>query len=197
MANFNFTSPIKGVRLHKPTPLVAEQVLVTDVKLPTDAPARVKTLKSEGRKWYLTVAYHPDTEQPFALFCHTNHNEKSVLTNDAVDKLLTLASTKGILQEHIDSVVDKCKSEPNVSKLTRTISLLLRHNVAISAIVQCLDTVSDITVGSFVFQVKKFLAHYILNGEVVESEKCSACGGTLVYSEGCMSCRDCGHSKCS
>lgn len=195
-SSITITQPIISVRLNKPLTFEPERVLVTDVSLPTDAPARVKTLRSEGRKWYLTVAYHPNTEQPFALFCHTNHAEKSVLTNDAIDRLIDLATAKGILEEHITSVIEKCKAEPNVGKLTRTISLLLRHNVSISSIVQCLDTVPGITVGSFIFQVKKFLSQYIRNGEVVESESCPACGGTLVYSEGCMSCRDCGASKC-
>jgi hypothetical protein len=196
MANFNITSKIKSVTLGTSTASAPETVIVTDVKLPTDAPARVKTLKSEGRKWYLTVAYHPDTEQPFALFCHTNHKEKSIATTDAVDKLIDLARSKGILEDHISTTIEKCKSEPNISKLTRTISLLLRHNVAIRNIVSTLDQVSDVSVASFLFQVKKFLSQYIKNGEIVETEKCPSCGGTLVFSEGCMTCRDCGHSKC-
>lgn len=196
MANFKITQKIVSVQLKQEVPTEPEKVIVTDVKLPTDAPARVKTIKSEGRKWYLTVAYHPNTEQPFALFCHTNHKEKSIATADAIERLLALAESKGILHEHIATTVEKCKLEPNISKLTRTISLLLRHNVAIKSIVATMDTIPDITVASFIFQVKKFLSQYIKNGEVVDTEVCPACGGTLVFSEGCMMCRDCGASKC-
>ena len=196
-SNIIITQRITGVALAAPLTAEPEEVIITDVKLPEDAPARVKTLRSEGRKWYLTITYHPDTNQPFALFCHTNHKEKSVLTEDVVDRLNDLARSKGILESHISTNIDKCASEPNVSKLTRTISLLLRHGVAIRHIVSTLDATPSITVGSFIFQLKKFLSQYIKNGEVVETEKCSACGGTLVFSEGCMTCRDCGTSKCS
>lgn len=175
-----------------------EGVIVTDVKLPTDAEARLKTLKAEGKKWYLTVAYHPNSDLPFAMFCHTNHKEKTATTSDAVVRLIALARTSGILEEHVKGLEDKIDQENNVSKLTRVISLLLRHRVKIATIVKELDNMEDIYVGSFLFQVKKFLSQYIQNGEKVEGSVCSECGATnIVYSEGCMQCLNCGSSKCS
>lgn len=174
-----------------------QQVIVTDVKLPTDAQARLKTLKAEGKKWYLTVAYHPDSELPFALFCHTNHKEKGAQTSDAVSRLLALARTSGILEEHILGLEAKIEHDTNVSKLTRIISLLLRHRVQIAKIVRELDKMEDIFAGSFLFQIKKFLSQYLKDGEKVEGETCTECGSSnLVYSEGCMMCADCGSSKC-
>lgn len=174
-----------------------DTVLVTDVQLPADAKARVKTLKAEGKKWYLTVAYHPDSELPFALFCHTNHKEKGAQTSDAVVRLISLARTSGILEEHVKNLEDKIEQDNNVSKLTRVISLLLRHRVKISNIVRELDKMEDIYVGSFLFQIKKFLSHYVKDGEKVEGGKCSDCGSTnLIYSEGCTVCADCGSSRC-
>lgn len=187
---------IVNVGLHKPESILdVEVVLATDVQLPTDAPARMKTLKADGKKWYLTVVYHSDTGRPFALFCHTNSKEKSVSTNIAIDGLISLAYSKGILAEHINKTLDKCEVESNVSKLTRVISLLLRHGVHIKNIVNELDKF-ETTVGSFLFQIKKFLSQYIKDGEKVENSVCTECGGTLVYSEGCMMCTSCGSSKC-
>ena len=190
---------IVGVSLYKesPTTDVEERVTVTDVKLPSDAPARMKTLRAENKKWYLTIVFR-DTEatQPFALFCQTNSLEKSAQTSDALERLLALARTKGILEQHIQSTADKCANSSNTSKLTRAVSLLLRHGVLIKNIVAELDKMQDVMVGSFLFQIKKFLSQYIQDGEVVDSETCSTCGGTLVFSEGCMMCRDCGNSKC-
>lgn len=173
-----------------------EVVLATDVKLPDDAPARMKTLRSENKKWYLTVVFHEDTNKPFALFVRTNNKEKTVQTSDAMVRLEALARRKGILEEHIDKTIEKCEHETNVDKLARFISLLLRHGVSIKNIVACLDEMEDVIVGSFLFQIKKFLSQYIKDGAVVETEKCSECGGVLVYSEGCMMCRECGNSKC-
>jgi hypothetical protein len=174
-----------------------EEIIKEDVKLPDDSPARMKTLRAEGKKWYLTVVYHETTEQPFAMFCHTNSHDKSTQTSDAVERLVKLARKKKIQKKHIDATLEKTNVDSNVSKLTRIISLLLRHGVLIKNIVAELDRMEDIFVGSFLFQVKKFLSQYIHNGEEVEGSVCSECGGTLVFSEGCMSCRDCGNSKCS
>lgn len=173
-----------------------EEIITEDIKLPDDAPARMKILHSEGKKWYLTIVYHPKTENPFALFVHTNAKEKSVTTNNAVDLLLKLARRKKIKKKYINDLVDKCKLENNVGKLTRTISLLLRHGVLIKNIVATLDKVDDVFVGSFLFQIKKFLSQYIKDGEEVEDDSCTECGGVLVYSEGCLMCTSCGSSKC-
>lgn len=175
---------------------IDEKVIPTDIRLPDDSPARMKVLKAEGKKWYLTIVYHEDTNQPFALFCHTNHPEKGAQTSDAIGRLTELAESKGIYQEHITDVLDKCKNENNVTKLTRVISLLLRHGVLIKNIVKCLDQMEDIFVGSFLFQLKKFLSQYIKDGEIVDDSSCTQCQGVLIYSEGCMVCSSCGASKC-
>lgn len=191
------TKKIIGVGLKKPLDSVEEPEIIkaTDVKLPGDAPARMKTLKADGKKWYLTVVYHEETNKPFALFCQTNHKEKSVSTNIALDGLVELARVKGILDEHITRTVEKCHNEPNTTKLTRVISLLLRHGVHIKNIVAELDKI-DPGIGSFLFQLKKFLSSYIKDGEKVENGACSDCGGTMIFSEGCMMCTSCGNSKC-
>lgn len=199
MESFKIDKKIVSVRLGGSSKKEEyEGVIVTDVKLPTDAKARLKTLKAEGKKWYLTVAYHPDSDLPFAMFCHTNNKEKSAQTSDAVTRMITLARSSGILEEHIKGLEDKIDQDNNVSKLTRVISMLLRHRVKIANIVKELDKMEDIYVGSFLFQVKKFLSQYIKDGEKVEGSVCSNCGSSsLIYSEGCMQCADCGSSKCS
>lgn len=187
--------PIKSFKIVDETDY-EEKIIPDGISLPDDAPARMKVLKSEGKKWYLTIVYEPETHQPFALFAHTNANEKTASTSNAVDLLTALALRKGIGTPHIESTLEKCKSENNVGKLTRTISLLLRHGVAIKNVVKELDKVEDLFIGSFLFQIKKFLSQYIKDGEEVEDENCQDCGGVMVYSEGCMMCSSCGSSKC-
>jgi len=174
-----------------------ESVIVTDVKLPSDAPARMKTLRADGKKWYMTVVYLPNTEKPYALFCSTNNKEKTAQTSDAVERLIELARFKGILEEHIAKLQEKMSADNNVNKLTRSISLLLRHNVSIVNIVSVLDQMEDIFVGSFLFQVKKFLSAYIKDGQRVEDGKCDDCGSkNVIYVEGCLQCVDCGSGHC-
>jgi ribonucleoside-diphosphate reductase alpha chain len=173
-----------------------EEIILDDVKLPASSPAIVKKIKAEGKKWYLTVILDDEQKRPFALFVQTNAVEKNVTTVDAVDKLLELARNKGIPDRHIVDVEDKMAGEANAVKIARMISLLLRHGVLIKNIIRVLDTI-DVTIGSFIFQIKKFLSQYIKDGEKVEGVKCENCGSNnVVYSEGCYKCNDCGSSKC-
>lgn len=173
-----------------------EEIILDDVKMPDSAPAVMKTIRAEGKKWYLTIVYNETTNRPFALFVKTNSHEKTVVTNDAVDLLIDFAKNKNIPKSHIESVIAKIGSDSNASKITRIISFLLRHGVLIKNICLVLDKVEDVYVGSFIFQIKKFLQTYIKDGETVDGEKCSECGGKMIYSEGCFKCMDCGSSKC-
>lgn len=199
MENINIKGKITSYKLMDINTIteVEETIIPTDIKLPEDNPARVKVLRAEGKKWYLTVVYHVDSEQPFALFCKTNHSEGTAQTSDAINRLITLARNKGILHKHIEDIINKCKNDSNVGKLTRVISLLLRHGVLVKNIVKCIDQMEDIFIGSFLFQIKKLLSNYIKDGEKVEGTSCDLCGSQLVFSEGCMSCTGCGASKCS
>jgi len=190
---------IVSVSLNKlaPKEQAPEEVILDSVKLPDDSPARMKVLRSEGRKWYLTVVYHKSTEQPFALFCHTNSPEKSASTSDAVERMLGLARRKKIPEDYVRDVEKKIHHESNTTKLTRVISLLLRHGVLIKNIVAELNRMEDIYVNSFLFQLKKFLSNYIMDGEVADDQECEECGGKIIYSGGCFMCSSCGSSKCS
>lgn len=198
MESFKFESKVTGFKLkEKKAESTSEVVVPTDVKLPNDAPARVRTLKAEGKKWYLTTVYRDDGVL-FALFCQSNHHEKNTQTLDAVIRLQDLALRKGVLPEHVEKTVSKINGDNNVSKLARMISLNLRHGILPASIVNEIDKMKDVFVGSFLFQIKKFLGKYIEEGQAISGEVCSSCGSDkLVFSEGCLSCLDCGGSKCS
>jgi len=172
-----------------------EEIILDTVKLPVSSPATMKILKAEGRKWYLTVL-HTDDNRPHALFVHTNAIEKTIQTSDAIDALTALARKKGIPENFVAATLEKAKSDSNSSKVARVISLNLRHGVLIKNIVFELDKL-DMFVGSFLFQVKKFLSSYVKDGERIEGATCETCGGTnIVFSEGCSKCMTCGSSKC-
>ena len=155
------------------------------LNLPDSLPASLKTLRAEGRKWYLTVIMNEPQTKPVALFVQTNHSEKNVLAENTVDILLNLARSKGIPEKHIIDTVNKSTHDSNATKVCRMISLCLRHGVLIRNIVGELDKV-DCIAGTFVFHVRKYLASFIKDGEKVSNENCQSCGSTnVVYQEGC------------
>lgn len=173
-----------------------EEIILDDVKLPDSLPATVKTLRAEGRKWYLTCIWNDQQTRPNALFVHTNNHEKGVTTSDAIEQLVQLARDKGIPERHVAATIEKFSSDNNATKIARMISLNLRHGVLIKNIVLALDRVKDINVGSFLYQIRKFLSTFIKDGEVVDDEVCTECAGKVVYREGCKICVSCGVSKC-
>lgn len=174
-----------------------EEIIVEEVKMPAASPALVKILKAEGRKWYLTVVQAENSDRPYALFVHTNSPEKGVTTNDAVERLIALARKKKIKEQYVSDLEAKVQNENNVSKITRSLSLLLRHGVLIKNIVYELNKVENVFVGSFLFQITKFLTQYIKDGTTVEGAQCQECGSSnVVFSEGCYKCVNCGSSRC-
>jgi ribonucleoside-diphosphate reductase alpha chain len=176
-----------------------EEIILSEAKLPDSMTAETKVLRdheSGARKWYVTVNLN-ENKAPVALFVQTNAPEKSVTTNDALDRLIALARVKGIPEQFITSTIQKCHNDSNVVKIARTIGLLLRHGVRIKNIVSVIDKVEGVTFASFLFHLKKLLSGYIRDGEVVDGEKCSQCGGKLIFESGCQKCLNCGGSKCS
>ena len=175
-----------------------EEVILEDVKMPSNSPATIKTLRAESKKWYLTTVLNEQQTRPMALFVHTNSPEATITTSDAVERLIQLAGDKGIPDVWIDETLSKIGACNNVTKIARAISLNLRHGVLIRNIVATLDDVDDVFVGSFLFQIRKFLSTYIKDGEVAENtDACPECGShQMIYQEGCVVCASCGWSKC-
>ena len=175
-----------------------EEIIFEDIKVPTQSDAQFSVIRAEGKKWYLTTIMNESGKRPIAFFVHTNAHEKTVTTSDAVECLLDLAKKKGIPQQWIDSTEDKIRSDNNPTKIARCISLNLRHGVLIKNVVNALDDVKDVFVGTFLFQIKKYLSTWIKDGEKVDSGACPECGAenSAVYSEGCIKCSNCGYSKC-
>lgn len=188
---------VLSAKEEKDAPASDEEIILEDVKLPESAPALVKTFKANQNKWYVTVIMNEANNRPFALFVTTNVHEPNVTTFDAVERLLALAVAKGIPEKHINEIEHKIKRDNNHTKVSRIISLLLRHGVFIRNIVTTLDGIEDVVVGSFLFQIKKFLTTFIKDGEKVVGQKCPECNGDLIYESGCSRCIQCGNSKCS
>lgn len=174
-----------------------EEIVQDDVRIPSKSPATMNIIKAEGKKYYLTSIMDDENKRPIALFVNTNHHEKTATTHDAVERLLNLAREKSIPEKWINETEQKIANDTNINKLARTISLLLRHGVFIKNVVRVLDQVEDVYVGSFLFQIKKYLSQYIRDGEQADGVMCNACGSSnVVFSEGCFKCVDCGSSKC-
>jgi ribonucleoside-diphosphate reductase alpha chain len=56
----------------------------------------------------------------------------------------------------------------------------------------------DASINTWKNGVARALKKYIPDGTAAPDKKCSGCGDPdgLIYEEGCLKCKSCGHSKC-
>ena len=86
---------------------------------------------------------------------------------------------------------------PNHAGYTRVISTSLRHGVPVQFLVEQMQKDKEADLFSFSKVISRCLKNYILDGTTVD-KVCPHCGaeGSLVYQEGCVTCKSCGSSKC-
>lgn len=167
----------------------------TDVKLPEQYPAHGYILKSEGKKWYVHVAFKDKAcTRPFAIFVNTNNREDNVVTFNALEKLEEIARSEGLKVEFIDEVKRKYAYQKNPVKICRMLGFLLRHNVEVLTIVMGFDDLGA-SPGTFVFRMKKFLSQFVT--KIPDPTVCPECGEkSIVFESGCFGCKNCGYQKC-
>lgn len=85
------------------------------------------------------------------------------------------------------------------SAFSRVLSLSLRHGTPVQYVVEQLLKGSDKDSDLFSFSkvMSRVLKTYIKDGSKPSQKKCDVCSSTnLAFQQGCVSCLDCGHSKC-
>jgi len=91
------------------------------------------------------------------------------------------------------------KFNPEFWNYAKLISGVLRHGMPIHKVV---DTVTSLqfdndNINSWKAGVARALKKYIPNGTIADGTVCGECGSAnVIYQEGCLTCSDCGSSKC-
>ena len=175
-------------------------VILDDVKLPSEYHSKGYVIKDNNKKkWYVNIAFADSgLTKPFAVFVNTNAKESHEVAEETIDALMKLAKSSGIKRQLIGDQLEKYLGQSNVIKIARAIGFLLRHNIKIIDIVDVLDE-GNYPLSSFTFHIKRLLKQFIKDGTKVsgKSSVCPQCGGTMIFQEGCILCKDCSYSKCS
>lgn len=166
--------------------------ILDEYEYPSSGEAKYKVIRSEDRKWYIHYSIDSETKLPNSIFVNTNATETTILTEDVIEQLIKLAK-KYIKNKYIEELQEKSHKQTNVTKIARTLGLLLRHRVPIIEIVKTIESINP-PISSFVFQIKKLLSDYI-EGEFT-GDKCPECDSQMIYESGCCMCRQCGYTKC-
>ena len=92
------------------------------------------------------------------------------------------------------------KFNPEFWNYAKLISGILRHGMPIEHVLHLIEGLhlNDATINTWKNGVERALKPYIPDGtKAVNGETCNNCGSeNLIYQEGCLSCQDCGNSKC-
>jgi ribonucleoside-diphosphate reductase alpha chain len=91
------------------------------------------------------------------------------------------------------------KFEPVFWNYAKLISGTLRHGMPIHKVVELVSSLllDDDSINTWKAGVARALKKYIPDGTKAEGSECGNCGSeNLIYQEGCLTCKDCGHSKC-
>jgi ribonucleoside-diphosphate reductase alpha chain len=176
-------------------------------KRPKKLEADVVKFYNDREKWVAIVGIFKD--RPYEIF--TGRAEDSFSILGKVDKGWVIKNRNGDGKARYDfQYMDKEGYKITIEGLSRTfnkeyhnyarlISGVLRHGMPL---VYAVDMVSNLhleeeTLNTWKNGVVRTLKRYVPNGTVPVDNMCPECGEeSLVYEEGCLNCKSCGHSKC-
>lgn len=91
------------------------------------------------------------------------------------------------------------KFNPEFWNYAKLFSSTLRHGMPIDKIVDLINSLQldSESINTWKNGVVRALKRYIENGTQAKGQRCSNCNSEqLIYQEGCLTCKDCGSSKC-
>ena len=174
-----------------------EHIVKTDApERPLELPCDVHHIKVKGASYFVLVCLLHD--DPYEVFAGKNgFIDKKVKTGIIIRKKRPKGMYKAVLEDdsEISPINATCSEEEDA--LTRMTSTSLRHGADIHHVVQQLEKVKgDMT--SFAKSMARAWKKYIPDGKKEQGE-CPECNAqdALIRQEGCITCTQCGYSKCT
>jgi len=202
---FNPNGSLKGILSVKPEakdPVVS--IKRTDApKRPKELPAKVYEITIKAEKYLIIIGMlHGSVYEVFIMNKQEAEEWEGYNNANPNAEYFVCKKDKG---KYSLEIKDQDKNKviiTNINKYheyegpTRLLSTALRHGTPLEYLVDQLSKSS--AYGSWGKAVVKVLKMYASSGEKINNEqKCPTCAqATLVYKEGCISCSNCGWSKC-
>jgi ribonucleoside-diphosphate reductase alpha chain len=174
-------------------------------KRPDELECSLTTFMNKGERWIGLIGLLDG--KPYEIF--TGKHENFPIPTYVETAKIVRRKTNGA--SNYDVVyLDKLGSEiriPNLNHafdkefydMAKTFSAILRHGMPLPYVIQLIDGLNldgDI-ITTWKAGVKRMLKKFIKEGTSMSGKKCKECDSeSLQYTEGCLSCKNCGLSKC-
>jgi ribonucleoside-diphosphate reductase alpha chain len=178
-------------------------------KRPEELDADVVRFQNNKDKWVAFIGLID--EKPYEIFTGLQDDEDGILLPRSVTRGKIIKSRDDEGNSRYDfqytnkrgykTTIEglSYKFNPVFWNYAKLISGILRHGMPIHKVV---DTVTSLqldndTINSWKAGVARALKKYIPNGTIADGAICGECGSkNVIYQEGCLTCNDCGSSKC-
>ncbi|MBN2774418.1 MAG: adenosylcobalamin-dependent ribonucleoside-diphosphate reductase [Prolixibacteraceae bacterium] len=176
---------------------------------PEELEADVVRFQNNKEKWVAFIGMIG--EKPYEIFTGLSDDEDGILLPRSVTKGKIIKSREDDETSRYDfQYVNKrgykttieglsFKFNPVFWNYAKLISGVLRHGMPIHKVVELVTSLQldNDTINSWKAGVARALKKYVPNGTIAEDAKCGECGSeNIIYQEGCLTCKDCGSSKC-
>jgi len=177
-------------------------------KRPSKIEAEIVRFMNHDEKWIAFVGLL--NNKPYEIF--TGKSEDSFVIPTWVNRGWIIKNNADNGKKRYDfQYVDKDGYKVTIEGLSRSfnkeywnygklISGVLRHGMPIQNVVDLvgnLNLYSD-SINTWKNGIERALKKFIPDGTYAKDKECSSCGDRdgLIYEEGCLKCKSCGHSKC-
>lgn len=196
---FNPEGSMKGILEYRDEKKETEIHRVTAPERPRELTAHIHRIRAGGKSRLIVTGLYKGSL--YELFCIDEPEEGFPLGNRTGGRVVKAGPgrydlvVEGESPLVIEDFTNLYKSTD--SSLARLISMALRHGTPLQFITKQLAR--DTNFVGFERTVSRVIKQYIRDGEeVVAGEKaCPDCEAGLVFRDGCVTCPDCGWSKCS
>ena len=189
-----------------------EPEVVTNTPFPTIRPqilqAEVVRFQNKKDKWIAFIGLIDD--RPYEIFTGFADDEDGILIPRWVDEGLIIKNRETDGSSRYDFQYKNTrgykttieglshKFNPEYWNYAKLISSTLRHGMPIEKVVDLISSLQlDESINTWKNGVARALKRYVPDGTEVKKQSCQNCNSTnLMYQEGCLTCKDCGSSKC-
>jgi ribonucleoside-diphosphate reductase alpha chain len=182
---------------------------VFPVKRPQTLEADVVRFQNNKEKWIAFVGLID--EKPYEIFTGLADDEDGILIPRWVNRGLIIKNRDENGNSRYDFQYKNIrgykttieglshKFNPEFWNYAKLFSSTLRHGMPIDKIVDLINSLQldNESINTWKNGVMRTLKRYVEDGTQAKGQRCSNCNSEqLIYQEGCLTCKDCGSSKC-